>query len=88
MAQARIPVHFGKTLHVGINQDGSYLVIEKNGRVGPLIGILTSKENREDFFENRNTFKNIQAYLQKQGGLSFVMTPEGIKKEMIEGFYI
>lgn len=85
------PVYFGKNhlpLHLDRNQTGSFFKVkEKNGRVGPLIGILTSKENREDFFGNRNTFKNIQVYLQENdGGISFVMTPEGIKEETIEGF--
>lgn len=60
-------------------------VMTVNKKVGPLIGILTTKETKTDFYGNRTFFKKIQTCLQKRGGISFVFTPEGIQKEQVTG---
>ncbi len=66
-------------------EDGFH--VKKFGdKVGPFIGILTSKENRRDFYGNRATFKRIQRYLQQYGGISFVMIPEGLKDDHVDGY--
>ena len=66
---------------------GDRFYVKKVGdKVGPLIGILTSKENRRDFYGNRTTFKRIQHYLQSYGGISFVMTPEGVHHNVVDGY--
>lgn len=58
----------------------------KENMVGPLIGIFTSKEHREDFYGNKEHFQRIQEALKELGGISFVFTVEGIKEEEIHGF--
>ncbi|MCT8139477.1 YheC/YheD family protein [Anaerobacillus sp. CMMVII] len=83
-------VLFGKNLlpiYEYKSQRGTlFSVKQQNQKVGPLIGILASKEGRDDFYGNRSTFKRIQNYLQKHGGISFVMTPEGYQGEQIAGY--
>lgn len=77
-----LPIKIGKS-----STSSCFFVKKQNKKVGPLIGILTSKEGRNDFYGNRSTFKKIQNYLLKHGGISFVMTPEGYDgKEKIQGF--
>ncbi|WNF37545.1 YheC/YheD family protein [Bacillaceae bacterium IKA-2] len=55
-------------------------------KVGPLIGILTTKETSSNFYGNRTVFKKIQSRLQERGGISFVFTPEAIQEKKVEGY--
>lgn len=57
-----------------------------NDKLGPVVGVLVSKETRDDFYGNRGTFKRIQKYLLKHGGISFVLTPEGLGEDSAEGY--
>ncbi len=76
-----LPIPFGKQTN-----SHQFTMRMQNKKIGPLIGILTSKENRSDFYGNRASFKKIQEYLQKQGGISFVMTPEGFLGQLVKGY--
>lgn len=61
-------------------------IIRVENKVGPLIGILTTKEKSNNFYGNRTYFKKIQIQLQKHCGISFVFTPEGIQEDKVEGY--
>lgn len=84
------PLLFGKNLlpiQYGTFFSGPRFSVKSQGnKIGPLIGILTSKEGRKDFYGNRTTFIKIQDFLQSHGGVSFVMTPEGYLEDKIEGY--
>lgn len=54
-------------------------------RVGPLVGILTSKKGTT-FTGNRTTFHRIHRALGNRGGIVFVFTPEGVKRDGINAF--
>ncbi|RLQ97317.1 YheC/YheD family endospore coat-associated protein [Falsibacillus albus] len=56
-------------------------------KVGPLIGILTSKNKKGVLTGNSLLFQKIQAKLQKSGGLSFIFTLEDTYKDRIEGYF-
>lgn len=61
-------------------------VIKVTNKVGPLIGILTTKEASSNFYGNRTFFKKIQNRLRERGAISFVFTPEGIQEKKVEGY--
>ncbi len=80
--KSQIPIEYCNDNSSGI----AFKVKTSNNKVGPLIAIVTSKEGRSDFYGNRATFKKIQGQLQQSGGISFVMTPEGLDGETINGY--
>lgn len=55
-------------------------------QLGPLIGIMTSQKNNKSIAGNGQLFKNIQKEIFKLKGFSFVFTPEGIGRELVEGY--
>ncbi|MGE6260440.1 YheC/YheD family protein [Heyndrickxia sporothermodurans] len=62
--------------------------VKKNEkRVGPLIGILTSKTKSGDIVGQKEMFINIQKELQINGGLSFVYTLEDCHEKHINGTF-
>lgn len=55
-------------------------------RIGPLVGILTSK-TKQGVISNRDVLINIQQHLQLTGGLSFVYTLEDCRDQFIHGSF-
>lgn len=64
----------------------SYKIGQSANRIGPLIGILTSKRNTGPFIGNKKTFIRIQEKIRKLGGLAFVFTAEGCTSLDIIGY--
>jgi hypothetical protein len=58
----------------------------KNGHVGPLIGIMTSRKENGSWAGNYSLFKELQKKLISLHGISFIFTQEGIQDESINGF--
>ncbi|MGE8205108.1 YheC/YheD family protein [Heyndrickxia sp. NPDC080065] len=71
------------------NQIGRIVVKKTDCRVGPLVGILTSRTKDGDIVGSKELFISIQKELQISGGLSYVYTLEDCKNDFINGaFYI
>lgn len=83
---------FGKNLYP-LKKDNStsdyfcFPVLKVANKVGPLMGILTTKETSKNFYGNRALFKKIQSRFHERGGISFVFTPEGIEEDKVEGYF-
>ncbi|HJV31896.1 MAG TPA: YheC/YheD family protein, partial [Bacillales bacterium] len=58
----------------------------KNGHVGPLIGIMTSRKENGSWAGNYSLFKELQKKLISLHGISFIFTQEGIQDDSINGF--
>lgn len=56
-------------------------------KVGPLVGMLTSRKGAT-FAGNRTTFHRIHRALGNRGGIVFVFTPEGVKRNGINAFIL
>ncbi|MBS4171875.1 hypothetical protein [Bacillus sp. FJAT-49736] len=54
-------------------------------RLGPLIGILISKDGRNNVIGDSDLYIGIQKELQKMGGLSFLYSLEDLKEGYITG---
>ncbi len=52
----------------------------------PLVGILAGKSDKKHFTGNELAFQRIQLALQKNAGLSFVFTTEGLTEHSVKGF--
>jgi glutathione synthase/RimK-type ligase-like ATP-grasp enzyme len=63
----------------------SFKMKTKEMWIGPLIGILTSRNNQNDMIGDRDLFIGIQTDLQKIGGLSFLYSLEDCQKDYING---
>ncbi|QQZ08325.1 YheC/YheD family protein [Heyndrickxia vini] len=82
---------FDELLPLTVEKTDSSLLkinVKKNGcRVGPLVGILTSKTKDGDVIGSKDVFINIQNQLQHSGGLSFVYTIEDCQEQYIDGAF-
>ncbi|MCI1591276.1 MULTISPECIES: YheC/YheD family endospore coat-associated protein [Heyndrickxia] len=66
-----------------------FKLLKTNQRVGPLIGVLTSKTKNGHVAGNKDLYVNLQKKLQSAGGLSFVYTLDDIAENFINGsFYV
>ncbi|MGV3465096.1 MAG: YheC/YheD family protein [Heyndrickxia sp.] len=54
-------------------------------RIGPLIGILISRNSRNEVIGDSDMYIGIQKELQKHGGLSFLYSLDDCKKDYING---
>lgn len=52
----------------------------------PIIGILTGKDKNNSIVGNGHFFKELQKEIIKNGGISFIFTPQDIEKKKITGF--
>jgi len=78
---------FGKSqLTAGTEHSFSFSIRQQDGRLGPLVGILTSGTREGKLCGDFTRFAAIQTALQKQGGISFVFSPYGLQKQHIEGY--
>ncbi|MGC4378034.1 YheC/YheD family protein [Fictibacillus sp. Mic-4] len=64
-----------------------FLLRTKENKVGPIIGLLTTKRTGYPFIGNPTRYRKISRLLQEQGGFLYVFTPEGMKNEEIHGFF-
>ncbi|MCP8968175.1 YheC/YheD family endospore coat-associated protein [Ectobacillus ponti] len=79
---------FGRGRTAAADEAGAFCfrVQEQNGRLGPLVGILTSGTEAGRLFGDIPRFAGLQQALQEKGGVSFVFSPYGIKEQGIEGY--
>ncbi|MED3780169.1 YheC/YheD family protein [Heyndrickxia sporothermodurans] len=82
---------FDELLPLSAEKTDSSLVkinVKKNGcRIGPLVGILTSKTKDGDVIGSKDVFISIQKQLQLCGGLSFIYTMEDCNEQFIDGTF-
>lgn len=58
----------------------------KKGKVGPLIGILTSESTRHPFKGNSKTFERISKNVKRNGGIVVVFTPAHLFEHKLTGY--
>lgn len=64
----------------------SFPILTSENNVGPLIGILTSRDKNNSIVGNGHLFRELQKEIIKNGGISVVFTPHDIAQKNISGF--
>lgn len=83
--------HFGRgTVMVASPSPSSisFVMQQQGGRVGPLVGILTSRSSTGKTCGDWKRFSSLQKELRSRGGISFVFTPEDMHDSNITGYVL
>ncbi|WP_416828642.1 YheC/YheD family protein [Ectobacillus polymachus] len=78
----------GRVLAIAHSSSLSCFVQQSGDRVGPLIGILTSRNASGNICGDWKRFAAMQRELRIRGGISFVFTPEDIQTSSITGYVL
>lgn len=66
--------------------DAAFELRMKNGKIGPLIGIMTARKTDGTISGNSSLFIQLQSKLTELNGLSFIFTADGVNGSRVDGY--
>ena len=60
-------------------------LIDKNGNIGPLIGIMAGMSKKQKLSGNSGLFQALQAEVTKRNGMMVIFPPESVVKDGVTG---